>query len=275
MFRSWDVPQRENFIRKYKMCHVCLRSSGHAQYCSKYSCKLCQERHSTLLHQNSAPISNAINGHLSSNINDPSSFTQSSSILPTVIVQIAKADGELVPATALLDSASDCSLISQRLFERLKLRPTSHQTQLRGILSSHATTEQVATLHIKSNTTNWSKNLDAVVVPHISSSQFPKCLIDTSSWNVPPNITLANPNFNVPNTVDLILGVEVCSTIGCSGTLTAPLLPTIQNSMLGWYVFGKYSLQNQNSDHLKMPIKTSTNPIKQCASTASLFFNPP
>ena len=117
--------------------------------------------------------SDQVNGHLffqyspppecEVNVNNPSSSpSPSPCMLPTDIMQVSQANGDL-PATAPLKSELDCNIISHHLFEKLKPELTSYQTQLTYILSSHASSEQVATLLIAPHSANRSKNPDAVI----------------------------------------------------------------------------------------------------------------
>ena len=269
VFRSWDLSTREQFVQRNKCCKVCLRTEGHSPLCATYSCKHCKGKHSTLLHKNVNQPQNylqAHSGHLTSD-----RFRESSHLLPTAIVRVTQGNGKTINATALLDTGSDCNLISQRFFNKLKLKTYHHRRELVGIASKNVSLHQVSVIRITSSTSPWSMEVEALVIPKISDFQLPKRSFDTSDWNIPPNILLANQEFNISKDVDLLLGVDVCSNIVCSGTLTATNLPTIQNSQLGWYAYGKLPLPPVNAGQVAL-IETQSCTVNHC--TTSAFISP-
>ncbi|XP_047105117.1 uncharacterized protein LOC124769099 [Schistocerca piceifrons] len=59
------------------------------------------------------------------------------------------------------------------------------------------------------------------------------------SWSVPCNLPLADPEFNKPATVDLILGAEVFFDVVCKERLVKPSHPSLVETRFGWILSGR------------------------------------
>jgi hypothetical protein len=61
-----------------------------------------------------------------------------------------------------------------------------------------------------------------------------------SNWKIPKNIKLADPEFNRPAKVDILLGAELFYELLCVGQIKlGSELPIMQKTLLGWIVAGK------------------------------------
>lgn len=62
------------------------------------------------------------------------------------------------------------------------------------------------------------------------------------NWSIPIGIQFADPNFNVPGCIDLLIGAELFFDLVTGGQLKiAPQLPLLQETKLGWIVSGPFS----------------------------------
>lgn len=61
---------------------------------------------------------------------------------------------------------------------------------------------------IKSNHNNYSKKLRCLVLPHITDN-LPSMSFDKANLNIPLNLQLADPEFNISSEVDVLLGASV------------------------------------------------------------------
>ncbi|XP_065084849.1 uncharacterized protein LOC135707055 [Ochlerotatus camptorhynchus] len=72
----------------------------------------------------------------------------------------------------------------------------------------------------------------------------PATSVDTSTWDMPPSIQLADPSFDSTNPVDIIIGAEIFFDVfKVAGRI--PLgnnLPVLVNSVFGWVVAGKSTI---------------------------------
>lgn len=63
--------------------------------------------------------------------------------------------------------------------------------------------------------------------------------------NIPKNIQLADPQFNVPSQVQILIGADLFWRLMCVGQIRPSLEgPTIQKTHLGWIIAGD---QRQNT----------------------------
>ncbi|XP_055623719.1 uncharacterized protein LOC129767123 [Toxorhynchites rutilus septentrionalis] len=121
-------------------------------------------------------------------------------LLQTAIVKVYNSNGQMQWARALLDPASQLILITENLVQKLKLRRHPDRQEIGGV----------------------AKN------------------IDISLWNLPPHIVLADPNFDKPGPIDILIGMEKYYDLlldGCSRI--TPEKAILQNTVLGWVVSGK------------------------------------
>ncbi|XP_047992482.1 uncharacterized protein LOC125231164 [Leguminivora glycinivorella] len=87
-------------------------------------------------------------------------------------------------------------------------------------------------------------NVRFLVIPDITSV-LPECPIDTTSFEIPGDIELADPRFDSPSEVDILLGLKVY------WKLVIPEIrelgenkPVLQNTQLGWLVAGSVPSNN-------------------------------
>ncbi|XP_062541893.1 uncharacterized protein LOC134209887 [Armigeres subalbatus] len=135
-------------------------------------------------------------------------------LLSTAIVKLGDRHGNTVLARALLDSGSQISLITENLSQRLNFRRLRENLPVKGVGGSLSVAKQSVLATILScNSEYKSCEVQFYVLSKITSS-LPQQHIDTSSWNLPTGVCLADPKFNEPGAIDVILGVTVF-TICC------------------------------------------------------------
>ncbi|XP_075223903.1 uncharacterized protein LOC142325757 [Lycorma delicatula] len=89
-----------------------------------------------------------------------------------------------------------------------------------------------------SNHSSFDRTISWLVVPKISSNS-PNAKIDPSSWGLPSNIMLADPAFNIPGRIDLLIGAELYfSLLLPADKISKPGHPTLVNTELGWILSG-------------------------------------
>ncbi|XP_061394371.1 uncharacterized protein LOC133329930, partial [Musca vetustissima] len=89
-----------------------------------------------------------------------------------------------------------------------------------------------------SSNSEFSTNLEAFVLPTIIPPQ-PNHDLDIQNWQIPKNIRLADPNFNVQGNIDILLGAEFYFSLMQPGTIKLNgHQPILQNTALGWIVGG-------------------------------------
>lgn len=246
--------QRFDFIKGVPACINCLKKGHTVTKCKSSKCRVCQKSHNTLLHQYSANNSQAVaaaNSDLEqqstsrATVNHSSSSDEKNVILATAVVEIKNRSGQFVLARALLDSCSQTNLITEDLAQRLKLRKEERNLSLSGVNETNSSAKHFLEATVRSRITDFEFSTEFWVLRSISKYQ-PDSVISTTGWNLPENIKFADPYFNKPQRVDMLIGAEIFYDLLCVGQIkSGPNVPIIQKTLFGWVVSGKY---NQPAD---------------------------
>ena len=202
-FLAMDVNARNELVRRNKVCFNCMRKGRGTKDCkSKGACKHCARRHNSLLHdeqrqQSTDPKSNnATNAcHQSSSFNTV--------LLPTAMIPIKQPNNEIEYCRAMLDSGAQVCMITERSTQFLGLPKQQCTIDMSGIISSKKLNTSIVSLLIVPE--NKALNVKAVVMPKFTD------LLPTEQINVKPcvqmiTVELADPSFNTPKHVDMIIG---------------------------------------------------------------------
>lgn len=103
---------------------------------------------------------------------------------------------------------------------------------------------------IKSRVSDYQEKLEFFVIPKITNS-LPSNNIDISQWLIPHNIILADPDFNISNEIDALLGTEIFFKILKERKLKINgNMPFIQDTTFGWILCGKYEESNRTIEQI-------------------------
>ncbi|XP_011859870.1 PREDICTED: uncharacterized protein LOC105557283 [Vollenhovia emeryi] len=253
-YSSKTVQQRMSIIAKHKLCYNCLGSHRSSACRVTKRCLKCGHKHHTTIHQlnkfnNSASKqSDKINttqpntDHTNTKTPVASGSTvlhsttalkvTSCILLATAQVLIQSQKGYIVKARALIDQGSEISLITERLVQRLHLTRQAFFIPLVGIgAKTSMKTKGLVSFKIK---------------PHFQDNF--EVESQTKSWNHLSGLKLADPEYNVPGSIDLILDADFYSQIIKEGISKGEVgSPLAQCTTLGWIISGPSS-----------PIVTST-----------------
>lgn len=258
---------RYNKIKEIGVCLNCFKANHKVQACRATPCKICQKKHNVLLHFPSKANQNKVyaqpvesqtcNENLQNNVSntvteDKSFKSQSSSfqtlnsicnfqcILSTAIISICDKNGKYIKVRALLDNASMSNFITERLATKLNLTlHKSANSTVGGLNSMETDIKCKVNTTVKSNCSDYKRKLDYLVVDNVAN-RLPVRYFDISNWSIPKNYQLADPDFNKPGPVDVLLGVEVFYKVLKNGTLClGENLPDFCNTEFGWIIGGK------------------------------------
>jgi Putative peptidase (DUF1758) len=99
--------------------------------------------------------------------------------------------------------------------------------------------KKMATLEIKSRTSNFTTKLDFLITKKITG-HIPSSRVFPKHAKIPENISLADPQFDVPQPVNMLIGAELFFDLFATGKLELqPNLPPLREKLLGWVVAGK------------------------------------
>ncbi|XP_017470097.1 PREDICTED: uncharacterized protein LOC108361846 isoform X2 [Rhagoletis zephyria] len=160
-------------------------------------------------------------------------------ILPTAIVLVRDVSGGYRLGRALLDSCSQVNFITDELSQTLMLPRRKHNIEIQGIVKSSTNIKYTTSTNIKSQVTGFELPLTLCITSHIAYQPEPE--IDTSSWDIPSNIVLADNQFYKSKKIDLLLGTESFFSLLSVGQIKlGDSLPILQITLLGWVVSGRY-----------------------------------
>ena len=223
-------------------------------------CKRCQRPHHTLLHQekedtaampdtptSTPPSSESTAMHMSINSNI---------LLMTCQVMVETPQG-MVKTRALLDTGSSASFVTERLAQSLHLRRFTQNARICGIAGiPHSDGKQADTQFLVSSkhTPCMTYKVSAFVVPQITGNQ-PVCMISpTRNWKHMEGLVLADPEYNKPGRIDILLGVETFVEVIRNGRRSGPHdTPTALDTAFGWVLAGNAGAQTDTplvSTHL-------------------------
>ncbi|XP_058449060.1 uncharacterized protein LOC131429022 [Malaya genurostris] len=262
-FSKLRLEDKEKEVRRLQLCRNCLRRGHMIKECSSSStCRKCQGHHHTQLCStvacdgklSNSPTSQATSSQtteqsrlpsVSATLTDLVSHASSSHkshcvILATAVVILVDEKGNRHPARALLDSGSECCFVTDRLAQSLRVQRKRTFVPVAGIGQSSTNVRQKFLTTIRSRISDYSANVELLVLPKLTVD-LPTVSVDSTSWQFPPDIQLADPNFCRSNPVDLILGAEVFFDLfKVTGQISLGNgMPVLINSELGWVVSGR------------------------------------
>lgn len=91
---------------------------------------------------------------------------------------------------------------------------------------------------VESRYSDFATMVECLMIPKVTEV-IPTIRMDTPSWPLPADIFLADPEFNTPGQIDMLLGVSHFRRLLKSGKiLLRPDLPDLQETHFGWVVAG-------------------------------------
>ncbi|XP_029163323.1 uncharacterized protein LOC114934777 [Nylanderia fulva] len=220
-FLALSVPQRITEIRNRKICGNCMRSSSHASAkCTSKGCRICDAKHNTLLHlANNASGIQEVESTKAKKTNSVSSSTtlvthaysnniKNHIMLSTAVINASHANGSTRTCRVLLDNGSQANFISTNCMKLLGLQPRPLNISITGI--------------------------DRI------TGDLPAFTIKREAYNLPRNIKLADPEFDISSSIDILIGAEVFLKLLCVGQIRASSEhPTLQKTQFGWILAGR------------------------------------
>ncbi|XP_033212150.1 uncharacterized protein LOC117169753 [Belonocnema kinseyi] len=241
-FLSLTTQERAEKARSCKICLNCLRPGHFQRECRSSGCKNCKGRHNTLLHFETSTRSNITTPSEPKEkiICSASTITSNpdDGVLSTASVLVTNINNEQCSACLLLDSGSQCNLITYDLCEALKLKKSPIDVSLGSISESPLTVKHKCEIEIQSQTSAYKIRVSCLVVSKIRS-EVPKLQFNAKSLKIPLHINLADPQFDKPGTIDIFLGNAVFWSLICVGQIKLNNEGLIlQKTRLGWMLAG-------------------------------------
>ncbi|XP_013178720.1 PREDICTED: uncharacterized protein LOC106125857 [Papilio xuthus] len=212
-FLEMSAVKRNDYVKSNKLCFNCLKPYRFQHTCSKNSCSICSKKHHTAIHidnyslstrsgNTAAIVGNTQNKLTKEKVPDSQSKVSTNNFsdnkqasvmhlhsdqvqvyLSTAVIKVQQDNGEWTTCLALLDSGSQVCLITKQLANKLSLP-----------LSNKKVTEQIST-------------------------KLPQNYIPLANFKLPKEYELADPTFNVPKAIDLLIGGHLFYSLLLQGSI--------------------------------------------------------
>lgn len=257
-FSQLNVEQRRDFVKKNNLCFNCLVKGHSIKNCRQNTrCRICTKRHHTLLHQKVIVAKPIVEPEL-----ENKTTTQSESevttmnvsvgnnlvILGTARVGIKNRNGEITYLRALVDQGSMATFITESAVQLLGLPKTQFEVQVTGIGNNAVKSQNTVLLDIYSPIDSQHvMQINAHILTKLTTS-LPTRQFNADKWLGLTSISLADPHFNRPGHIDLLLGADAYATILQEGLHKHESL-IAQNTKLGWLISGSTKTANELPEH--------------------------
>lgn len=251
-FLKLPIEKRIQVVQNAHICTNCLRSTDHkSKTCKSSSCRKCNKKHNTLLHlltfsnKEDKSSSNSKEALTDSDKTAQPIVTQCLSahhslrvLLSTAIVHVYDSKNQLISCRALLDNGSQMNFVTEELANRLQLKGQTFETSISGVMQGTFQAKRIINLRVKSRFNNFSESIDCIILPKITQN-LPQEFISTTSVTIPNHLKLADPNFNVPACIDMLIGAELFWRLICAGQIKySKDQPILQKTLFGWVISG-------------------------------------
>lgn len=289
-FLGLPVSERKDKAKDHNLCYNCLRSGHSSKRCSsKNTCGKCQRRHHTLLHEATVqqepaqkpatPQSAALQVNQPPTTQPTGTSQQTSTqatcnhsqtvktvMLLTAVVNLIDDQNRPVPCRVLLDNGSQVNFITQSMASRLNLKREAANVPICGIGAVKTYAKESITVELQSRFSNFSINVECLIVPKVTG-MVPSAPVDITEWPIPVGIQLADPAFQKPDRIDMLLGVSMFFKLLKTGQLQLDgNLPELRETYLGWVIAGEVG------DQAPSPQYTHTATLEDISETIQRFW---
>jgi len=251
--------QRRDIVKQHKRCFNCLSVKHSVAECkSRFTCRLCQQKHHSMLHVDSLPSSTpnvataSVDQPTSAEEHQVNALSATSRnaipfpvLLATARVTVRAPSGREQTVRALLDQGSEVTFITENLVQILRLRRIRTMTSISAVgcvkagICRHAAQIQIAPRHKPGPTFN----VLALVMKSLSN-YFPRRVQLETAWKHLTELTLADDDPTGSDPIDILIGADLYSQIILDGIRKGEIgQPIAQNSHFGWVISGPTSTQ--------------------------------
>jgi len=256
-FAAKSLKERQDYVNRKNLCFNCLGAHRLSECRTMKRCRLCKGQHHTLLHREivSSPVAstltNTSTASSASSSGSPTApiiqshhasvpFERPQVLLATACMTLVAAHGETIKIRALLDQGSEVSLVRESLVQLLRLPRRRASVPIISVGAQNVgSTRGVVSLRLRSRIDPCIEiNVSAFILPRVTG-RVPAQAVLTTSWNHLVDLPLADPEFAIPGTIDMILGADVYGTLLCGSIKRGPSnAPVAQETSFGWIISG-------------------------------------
>ena len=241
-FRKLTISKRKEHVSNHNLCQICLRPSHAPEGCrGNFNCRVCEGGHNTLLHVDSGSQAQpVVAGTANVVASDTTGSLAQNKLLMTCQVLATGPTGKSMPIRGLLDSGADISAVTSRVAKHLGLKKlnTTVAVSSYGDVINQPAAPTVSLVMDSIHAKPWQATIEAVVIDKITGT-IPRS--SASSVREHPGlqgVQLADPNFDLPGRVDLLLGIDILPQILKGGVSSGSV--GVWQTTLGHAVMGTY-----------------------------------
>ncbi|XP_076645559.1 uncharacterized protein LOC143355009 [Halictus rubicundus] len=237
--------ERHTAVKGSGACFNCL-SRGHSiRACTRGNCRKCGKRHHTLLHRENVPNSDNVDSPTSSTshivqscIANSESMVADCAVLSTALVFVTDRHGRDHKCRALLDVGSQANFVTRDFCDRVALPRRVADTVISGVGRVQSKISSTAHLRIASGSNNYHTALSCLVIDNITD-EMPNVPLERVKIPIPSGVIPADPEFQRPGRVDLLIGCGLFWDLLCIGQIRIGLGNLMwQKTRLGWVLGG-------------------------------------
>lgn len=260
-FTKLPVENRYDFVQTNRLCFNCLIPNHTVLNCRQTStCRICNKKHHSLLHAEKRRSENENSGEEDNNHRDQRENEQDikthfskrdqpgqNVLLATALVNVPSGRGKSHVFRALIDQGSQASFVTESMVQSLGLKRIRINGVVTGIgeENNKLNTKYIVKFTLQSRyDTTFTIQVQAYVLNSLTTYlPSTEVLLDWPELNA---IKLADPAFNTPSKVDVLLGADVFGKIINNGLMKGPSGIVAQNTHLGWILSGDISNNSPN-----------------------------
>jgi hypothetical protein len=234
-FLNSSLQEKRALVTRHKLCFNSMQGNHRAQTCSsKDRHKQCKKAHHTLLHQdhreksrdkepsilrheetqqsvseaesiNTAAEKTGLASYCSFKRNSTKLFQRI--LLATAVIKVYDARGQASPCRVLLDGGSQSSYVMESLVQRLGLKCEHDEMPISGSNSRSSTATHSSDVKLSSKDGRY-KNVTCFILPNLTG-KMPASYVDISRLRIPKDVELADKEFNIPGSIDMLIGSDL------------------------------------------------------------------
>lgn len=260
-FARQSYTDRKAFVERNGLCYNCLIPNHIVFRCrQRSSCKRCGRKHHSLLHPENeqAPVEGGTTPRPREYSQPPASeqpvdedlvthFANrelaNSVLLATAVVKVYSQNGTPHFLRALIDQGSQGSFITESAAQLLGLNKISINCVINGLGDNGRSLNSKNMVLFKAHSKydkEFSTPVKAYILKSLTKMLPARQIHNTENWTHLYELDLADPNYDKPDRVDLLLGADVYSELIRDGLRKGPKgSPVAQNTYLGWILTGQ------------------------------------
>ena len=241
-FKEKTLVQKKVFVINQSLCYKCLKPGHVVGECkNRIVCRICEGRHHVMLHPveggASPPISvGTVNTVLSQG--NQHSFMRKK-LVQTCELEAAGPTGRKLRVRAFIDEGADSSSITARAAQILKLEPLKQSVEVTAFGSAEQQLCKIVNFSISSYAIrDWNLPVSALVVKKIMEDQPRQEASKIRQLVENQGLTPADPNFDKPGRIDVLLGTDVIPFIQSKDGATDSVVA--RDTVFGHVFLGTY-----------------------------------